>query len=101
MSYRPLPSYLTIKESNIEGLGLFAVREISDGTILGVTHIKCEGWVADEGWIRTPLGGFYNHSDEPNCESFEMDGRKFLRVLRDIEAGEEITSSYKMYSVDS
>ena len=37
-TYRPLPNNVTIKKSNIEGLGLFAVENIRKGKVLGLTH---------------------------------------------------------------
>ena len=37
--YRPLPSSLTIKQSEINGLGLFATEDIPEKTLLGVTHV--------------------------------------------------------------
>ncbi len=64
--YSPLPEALTIKESDIHGLGLFAIDNISKSTILGMTHFKHIDY--KDGWLRTPLGGFYNHSNTPNCE---------------------------------
>ena len=65
-TYRPLPKYLTIQPSKIEGLGLFTIRAIRDiETSIGVTHV----FMDEKGQvIRTPLGGFINHSDNPNCE---------------------------------
>ena len=62
--YRPLPNGLTIKNSPIEGLGLFATREIKANSFIGVTHIRDEQF--ENKYIRTPVGGFYNHSNEPN-----------------------------------
>ena len=59
--YKPLPESLTIKESKVDGLGLFAVKGIAQGTNLGMTHVKFNGTI----W-RTPLGGFINHSNEAN-----------------------------------
>ena len=59
--YRPLPKCLTIKKSPIEGLGLYATEDIKANTFLGITHILDEN-------IRTPLGGFYNHSNNPNIQ---------------------------------
>ena len=52
-SYRPLPASLTIQNSEIDGLGLFAIEDISEGTYLGEAHYKL-----DEGtdWVRTPPG---------------------------------------------
>ena len=62
--YRPLPEILTIKKSSIEGLGLYAQKDIKANTYLGITHILDERF--DNKYIRTPLGGFYNHSDSPS-----------------------------------
>ena len=62
--YKPLPNCLTIKKSSIEGLGLFATEEIKANCYIGLTHIKDKDF--ENGYIRTPLGGFYNHSNEPN-----------------------------------
>ena len=62
--YRPLPKELTIKNSPIEGLGLYAKENIKNNVFLGVTHIRDEQF--DNKYIRTPLGGFYNHSNNPN-----------------------------------
>jgi len=61
--YRPLPDGLTIKNSPIEGLGLFATKDIKKNSFIGVTHIRDEQF--ENKYIRTPLGGFYNHSNEP------------------------------------
>jgi len=61
--YRPLPDGLTIKNSPIEGLGLFTTINIEKNTFIGVTHIRDEQF--DNKYIRTPLGGFYNHSNSP------------------------------------
>ena len=102
--YRPLPSNLTIKESEIEGLGLFAAEDIPSNTYLGISHY----YMVDVGIIRTPMGGFYNHSDNPNCKKQEINFRGNLSVmseyhlytLRDIKEGEEITVNYTFYDSD-
>tara|TARA_Y100000590_G_scaffold158292_1_gene181735 strand:- start:283 stop:723 length:441 start_codon:yes stop_codon:yes gene_type:complete len=62
--YRPLPKCLTIKNSPIEGLGLYATKNIKANTFIGLTHIRDEEF--ENKYIRTPLGGFYNHSNNPN-----------------------------------
>ena len=64
MSYRPLPDGVTIKRSPIEGLGLYATEDIPENTFIGLTHILDERF--ENNYLRTPLGGFYNHSDTPN-----------------------------------
>ena len=97
--YKPLPDSLTIKSSDISGLGLFATKGIGQGTNLGTTHIK----VNDE-IIRTPLGGFINHSDEDNCVKAELRDENFTKkwnliTLRNIKEGEELTLKYTFYDV--
>ena len=105
--YRPLPNSLTIKTSKVNGLGLFADEDISQGTNLGMTHIKIS-----EKIIRTPLGGFINHANNPNCAKAELlmtnnedpkikfDYKKWnLITLKDIEKGEELTLRYTFYDV--
>ena len=70
MTYQPLPDSLTIQPSRIHGLGLFATEDIPEGTNLGIAHVlipHAEKTFA-QSYCRTPLGGFYNHSDSPNCE---------------------------------
>jgi len=62
--YKPLPKQLTIKKSPIEGLGLYATEDIKKNSFIGVTHVRDEQF--ENKYIRTPVGGFYNHSNEPN-----------------------------------
>ena len=99
--YRPLPNELTIKHSDIEGLGLFAKSFIPAHTLLGITHIVDSEF--ENGHIRTPLGGFYNHSSDPNCETFEgLHGERWVRYLvttKDIKVGQELTCSYTLYAI--
>ena len=97
MTYRPLPTWVTIKQSKIEGLGLFATKDIEASLELGITHVSNNRF--ENGLIRTPLGGFINHSDTPNCELIDHLDNKHLKVIKDIEAGEELTVKYKMYNV--
>ena len=61
--YKPLPKQLTIKKSPIEGLGLYATEDIKKNSFVGVTHVRDEQF--ENKYIRTPLGGFYNHSNDP------------------------------------
>ena len=98
MSYRPLPDNLTIKNSSIEGLGLFATKDIKKDHVFGITHVKNENF--DNGYIRTPLGGFFNHSEDPNCEAY-IDGQYVkLKAIKEIKKGDEITAFYWLYSLD-
>jgi len=93
--YRPLPPYLTIKQSPVEGLGLFAVGPIKKSTNIGISHVKDRHFA--NGYIRTPLGGFINHSSMPNCKTL-YEGRLIsIIAIRDIKDGDELTLTYTMY----
>ena len=96
--YNPLPDYITIKESSINGLGLFAIEDISANILIGKIHVPSEK--EENGYFRTPLGGFGNHSDDPNCSKILMeDGSWWISANQDIMAGEEITWSYTLYKI--
>ncbi len=105
--YKPLPDSLTIKQSGINGLGLFAKEGIGQGTNLGMSHVNIEDKI-----IRTPLGGFINHSSNANCVKVELrmtnqdkPDLKFnykkwnLITLQDIKEGEELTVRYTFYKI--
>ena len=99
MSYKPLPDYLTIKDSPIDGQGIFTTEKINAHTVIGITH-HANSHSAD-GFIRTPLGGFGNHSDDPNCFKLLMEesGDWWVGASKDIEPGEELTWKYTLYKI--
>ena len=43
---------------------------------------------------------FINHSCDPNCETHEQRGRVWIKAIRNIAAGEEITYDYCLYDGD-
>ena len=93
--FKPIPDYLTIKKSAIHGLGLFATEEIKKGVELGISHVKDDRFL--HGYIRTSLGGFFNHSTTPNCEAvYENDFIK-IRTLSIVNFGDEITVDYALH----
>ena len=93
--FKPIPNYLTIKKSDIHGLGLFATEEIKKGVELGISHVKDHRFL--HGYIRTSLGGFFNHSTTPNCEAvYENDFIK-IRTLSIVNSGDEITVDYALH----
>ena len=100
--YKPLPESLTIKQSGVHGLGLFADQDIKQATNFGMSHMKMKDTI-----FRTPLGGFINHANVPNCAKVELlmrddslDYKKWnLVTLQDIEKGEELTVRYTFYNV--
>ena len=93
-TYRPLPKGLTIKESKIDGLGLHASHPHSAGTVFGETHVLVHSRDRHE-WIRTPLGGFINHSNDPNCFINTDAGDRTLYAIKPIKKGEELTVFYR------
>jgi SET domain-containing protein len=105
--YKPLPESLTIKQSGINGLGLFAKEGIAQGTNLGMSHVAI-----GSGIVRTPMGGFINHSDDANIVKVELkingEDDPLLKIatkkwnlvaLRDIKEGEELTVRYTFYDI--
>ena len=105
--YKPLPESVTIKPSGVHGLGLFADQKIMHGTNLGMSHLKIGDTI-----FRTPLGGFINHSNTPNCLKVELrmtdedtQGHKYdykkwnLITSQDVKEGDELTVRYTFYKV--
>ena len=94
--YKPLPKKVTITSSKIQGLGLFATEEILINAVLGITHVHEIGFKDD--YIRTPLGGFINHSNTPNCTLFKVGSLYlYLKALKTIPKGEELTVKYSLH----
>jgi len=96
-NYKPLHYGLTVADSGISGQGLFTTRRLVMGTTLGISHYRIDGE-----YIRTPLGGFINHADEPNCQRSQIRVKPgfdkwSIMTLEDIEEGEELTLKYKLY----
>ena len=105
--FNPLPKELTLGESEIHDIGLFTREKLIGGVNLGTSHIELGEMI-----VRTPLGGFVNHSDTPNCVKvksltrqrvtplYDHDFTKWdLVTLRDIDAGEELTVRYTFYKI--
>jgi hypothetical protein len=96
-NYTPLPFGLMIADSAINGQGVFTTRRLVKGISLGISHYRI-----DENYIRTPLGGFINHSEEPNCHRSQARIKEgfdkwFITVMEDIEEGDELTLKYILY----
>ena len=91
VTYRPLPDNLELRPSEIHGYGVFALEDIPTGEMLGLSHINAPEL------IRTPLGGYINHSMNPNCIRILEGNRWYLQSIQDIEDGEELTLMYKGY----
>ena len=103
----------------MQGLGAFATRPIPASVRLveyagerltpaeadarypdvdGERHHTFLFAIDDDVVIDAAFGGnearFINHSCDPNCESDEVDGRIFIKALRNIKAGDELNYDY-------
>ena len=99
VNYRPLPPYLTVDVSSIDGHGITTLEPLPEGLVIGVARWELPGLDP----IRTPLGGFVNHSPAPNCR---MEWRAsvpdvtpvFLVTVQPVVAGDELTVRYTLDS---
>lgn len=96
-------SLITISKSAIHGVGVFAERDISRGSLIAImtlinvgnvidfAELPTVGVVSDDGTIEVPLAGFplwaVNYADRPNIAA---EG-KVIRALETIFAGTELT----------
>mgnify|MGYP000326036435 CR=1 FL=1 len=86
--YKPLPKQLTINKSPIEGLGLYAAEEIRKNSFIGITHVRDEQF--ENKYIRTPIGGFYNHSNDPNVIRMVSDSLPKLKFGDSVDTKKNI-----------
>jgi uncharacterized protein len=107
---------LIIRSSAIHAAGCYTTTVIRKGELVteytGYPMSKAEADEAFAGTSVTYLFGlgdgsmvidghsmamFINHSCRPNCETEEIDGHVWIRAIRNIAAGEEITYDYCLY----
>lgn len=108
-----------MRRSDVHGNGVFAVQDLAEGETLieykgeiiswkealrrhphdpaqpnhtFYFHID-DGRVID-GNVKGNDARWINHSCEPNCEADEVDGRVYIKALRNIAAGEELNYDY-------
>ena len=117
--YKALHNDITIKKSSIHGLGIFAIKDIPKDIVLGISHVKDKDNTGryHRGYIRTPLGGFINHSTQSNCIKVTPRLKLFprhwpilkegeealsiaIRTNKDVKEAEELTVFYTLYNID-
>jgi len=110
---------LIIRSSSIHSTGCFTTTAIRKGRRVaeytGPRLTKAEADIAYEHSSITYLFGlgdgsvvidgqgtakYINHSCDPNCESVEAGGRIWIKAIRNIAPGEEITYDYCLYDGD-
>jgi hypothetical protein len=77
---------LSVKESSIEGLGLFAEKEYKAGEVITLAVVSGN---------RTEAGRYTNHSHNPNALVLESDNDIALHAADNIAKGDEITINYR------
>jgi uncharacterized protein len=117
---RPGPR-IVARRSGIHGRGVFARRLIREdetvceykGEVInepevarrypedlhGVNHTFVFGVEHDhniDGGANGNIARWINHSCEPNCDTYEKNRRMFIRAIRDIRPGEEISYDYNI-----
>src|ERR1035438_5493832 len=107
---------LIIRSSTIHSSGCYTTTAIRKGARVaeytGPRLTKAEADAAYENSSITYLFGlgdgsvvingqctamYINHSCSPNCESVEIGGRVWIKAIRNIAPGEEITYDYCLY----
>ncbi len=94
MTYRALPEGLFVQNSPIAGQGIFTRYELTEGKELGMSHYLENGEI-----YRTPLGGFLNHSINPNCVKYQVGNKYYVKTIRSIGPMEELFLRYTFYEV--
>ena len=110
---------IQVRRSGVHGKGVFAVAPIAEGDTIIEYKGEVITWpealrrhphdpkdphhtfyfhIDDKHVIDAKYGGnaarWINHACDPNCEADEVDGRVFIKALRDIEPGEELFYDY-------
>jgi SET domain-containing protein len=110
---------IQIRRSGVHGKGVFALQDIAEGETLIEYVGEIISWVeaqerhphdpqdpthtfyfhiSESHVIDARVGGnssrWINHACDPNCEADDRNGRIFIKALRNIDAGEELSYDY-------
>lgn len=110
---------LIIRSSAIHAAGCYTTEPVKNGTrIVEYTGPRITKDQADEKYQDSPttylfgigdgskvidghgIAMFINHSCDPNCETDEVRGRVWIKAIRSITPGEELTYDYNLYDGD-
>src|SRR3989304_4336087 len=92
-----------VKESLIHGFGVFAAEDLEVGHSLTIPYAILDEDGTDMifnnsfvGWYPSPEipWAYLNHSETPNAEIIDDSNKLMLVLLRDVDAGEELTIDY-------
>ena len=96
--FNPLPKCVELRKSEIHGYGLFAKKSIEANQDLGITHIADSRF--PDGYIRTALGSYANHSKQPNIKGVRKADTYHFVTLREIAKDEELLLDYADFNYD-
>ena len=100
MTYKPMPEKVELKPSGIHGYGVFAKEDVVENYMIGMSHvILFEGDGQKKNIIRTPFGGYINHDGDPNCERIVKGKYHYIKTIKPLKAGQELTVTYKLSNV--
>ncbi len=110
---------IQVRRSGVHGRGVFALQDIAEGETIIEYVGEIITWKEalrrhphdpkdpnhtfyfhiDDGRVIDALHGgnssrWINHSCDPSCEADEQEGRVFIKALRNIHAGEELSYDY-------
>lgn len=93
-SFSPLPNTVFLARSRVHGWGIFSKYSMDENTHVGVSHIPDNRF--ENGHIRTPVGGFINESEEPNCFLEWDNNQKWWEIVTGevIMPGDELFLKY-------
>lgn len=110
---------LIIRSSAIHAAGCYTTEPVRNGTrIVEYTGPRISKEQADIKYENSPttylfgigdgskvidghgIAMFINHSCDPNCETTEARDHVWIKAIRDIAAGEELTYDYNLYDGD-
>lgn len=121
MSYTRLVSFMSliIRSSAIHAAGCYTTAPIKNGArVVEYTGPRITKQQADKKYEHSPttylfgigdgskvidghgMAMFINHSCDPNCETGEIRGRIWIKAIRNIAPGEELTYDYNLYDGD-
>ena len=104
--YQALPECVEVKRSEGKGHGLYAAIDIAAGSYIGISHLALipdQQKYIKRDYIRTPIGGFINHSEFPNCalvrhprteKPTELGIVTHMWAIKPIKKGTELTCFY-------
>lgn len=93
-----MPDGVELRKSKVHGYGLFATKAIEGNRDLGITHIADPRF--PNGYIRTALGSYANHSRTPNIKGIEIGDTYHFVAIRDINKDEELLVDYRDFNYD-